>query len=315
MESEFIAWLRDRLPVPDNSLFGPGDDAALLPCGPTGKCLATVDLLNDGVDFILAETDARRVGRKALAVNLSDIAAMAGRPTAALVALALPRQGASQADGKHLSALELAIELYEGILPLAERYGVAIAGGDTNCWDGPLAISITVWGDITSHGPLRRDGAKPGDQILVTGSFGGSILGRHFDFEPRVDDALLLHERYNIHAGMDVSDGLSLDLSRLATESRCGAEVLLDQVPVSPAARELAQSRGDGVSPLDHALSDGEDFELLLAVPPKEAQRLLREQPLAVPLTSIGRCTTERGLWQIDSAGNRKPLPPLGYEH
>jgi thiamine-monophosphate kinase len=315
MESEFIAWLRARLPEPANPLLGPGDDAALLPCGPAGSCLATVDLLTEGVDFRLAEADARRVGRKALAVNLSDIAAMAGRPTAALIALALPRNGAPQPGGQHLSALELAIELYEGLLPLAQEYDVAIAGGDTNCWDGPLAISITVWGEITPRGPLRRDGAKPGDQILVTGNLGGSILGRHFDFEPRIREALLLNQRYQLHAGLDISDGLSLDLSRLTAESACGAEIVLDRVPISPAAHQLTQSLADGVSPLDHALSDGEDFELLLAVPADEAQRILRDQPLSVPVASIGQFVPQTGLWQVDRDGRRRPLEPRGYEH
>ena len=89
--------------------------------------------------------------------------------------------------------MDLAIALYEGMLPLAEQYELAIAGGDTNSWDGPLAISITLLGEVTGRGPLRRGGAQPGDRIVVTGSFGGSILGRHLDFEPRVHEALLLH--------------------------------------------------------------------------------------------------------------------------
>ncbi len=151
--------------------------------------------------------------REALAVNLSDLAAMAARPLAAVIALALPRH----------DALRIAQELYEGLLPLAERYGVAIAGGDTNSWDAPLAVAITLLGTPGPRGPLLRSGARPGDRILVTGAFGGSILDRHFDFEPRVHEALLLASRYDLHAGIDVSDGLSLDLSRLAAASGCGA--------------------------------------------------------------------------------------------
>ncbi len=269
------------------------------------ECVVTVDMLNDGVDFDLSNVDPRRAGRKALAANLSDLAAMAARPLAGVVALALPRQ----------CGLELAMALYEGMLPLAETYDLAIAGGDTNSWDGPLAISITLLGAVTARGPLRRDGAKPGDRILVTGSFGGSILGRHLDFEPRLREALELHARYELHAGIDVSDGLSLDLSHVLEESRCGAVVNVDAVPIADDARHLAERLADGSTPLEHALSDGEDFELLLAVPADEARRLLHERPLAAPITDIGEFTTEPGLWQTDRSGIRRPLAPRGWQH
>ena len=149
--------------------------------------------------------------------------------------------------------------------------------------------------------------------IVVTGEFGGSILGRQFDFMPRVREALVLHERYDLHAGIDCSDGLSLDLSRLATESHCGALLRLDTVPISSAAHDLAGR--DGQSPLAHALADGEDFELILAVPPGAAKRMLADQPLGVPLAVIGEFIDIPGLWQQDAAGRRVPLAPRGYEH
>jgi thiamine-monophosphate kinase len=262
-------------------------------------------MLTDGVDFRLAEADPRRIGRKALAVNLSDIAAMAGRPTAAFVAVALPREGAAR----------LARELCEGMLPLAERYGVTLAGGDTNTWDGPLVISVTLMGQATWNGPVLRSGAKPGDKILVTGHFGGSILGHHFDFDPRVREAIHLHQWYPLHAAMDVSDGLSLDLSRMTTESGCGALVDLKSIPIAPAADELAAQLNDGSTPLDHALSDGEDFELLLAVPPQDAETMLADQPLDVPITCIGEFVSDPGLWALAESGQRRPLTPRGYEH
>ena len=230
MESDFIAWLRDRLPPHPQLRLGPGDDAAILRLADRAECVVTVDLLTDGVDFDLATIDARRAGRKALAVNLSDLAAMAAKPVAAVIALALPRQGGQQ----------LAVELYEGLIPLADRYGTAIAGGDTNSWDGPLAISVTAIGEVTARGSLLRSGAKPGDRIIVTGEFGGSIFGKHLDFDPRVEEALLLNERYTLHAGIDCSDGLSLDLSRLAAESTCGAAIEPGRIPVSAAASQLA---------------------------------------------------------------------------
>ncbi len=305
MESQLIAYLRQRIPPHPLIRLGLGDDAAILKMAGGPDCTLTVDLLTDQVDFDLARADPRRVGRKALAVNLSDLAAMASRPLAGVVALALPRHG----------SMDLAVQLYEGMLPLAERFDLAIAGGDTNSWDGPLVLSVTLLGQVTERGPLRRAGARPGDWIVATGSFGGSILGRHFDFEPRVAEALQLNERYQLHAGIDVSDGLSLDLARLAEESRCGAVLRLDAVPVSDDARRLADQQADGSTALDHALSDGEDFELILAVAPDEAQRMVAEQPLGVPLTAIGEFVAEPGLWQLDRQGQRTPLRPRGYLH
>ena len=168
----------------------------------------------------------------------------------------------------------------------------------------------------------------------VTGDFGGSILGKHLDFEPRIEEALLLNERYELHAGMDCSDGLSLDLSRLAAESGCGAVLNLSRIPISAAAREFAsQQKGSGVffadspisppsigekdsRPLLHALSDGEDFELILAVPPDDAARMIAEQPLTgVPLTEIGEFIVEPELWELLPGGDRRRLPPRGFEH
>jgi len=305
MESAFIAWLRQRLPPHPLLRLGPGDDAAVLRTAGFDECVLTVDLLSDHVDFELAQVDPRRAGRKALAVNLSDLAAMASRPLAGVVALLLPERG----------GFDLAVALYEGLLPLAEQYDVAIAGGDTNSWHGPLVVSVTLLGRVTARGPLRRGGARPGDRIVVTGAFGGSILGRHLDFEPRVHEALLLMERYELHAGIDASDGLSLDLAHVADESGCGALIHTAAVPVAEDARRLAAERADGSTPLQHALGDGEDFELILAVPPHEAERMLRDQPLGVRLTDIGEFIAEPGLWQADPQGKRSKMVPQGWQH
>lgn len=305
MEADLIRWLRRRLPQDPRLRVGPGDDAAVLSWVGRRDCVVTTDMLADGIDFELEKTDPRRVGRKALAVNLSDLAAMAAQPVAVFISVTLPRP----------NARDLAVALFEGLLPLAEEFDIAIAGGDTNTWDGPLVINITALGEVTARGPLLRTGARPGDSILVTGSFGGSILGRHFDFVPRVREALKLNAQFTLHAGTDVSDGLSLDLWHLVEESGCGAVLECDRIPISPAAQQLAQSAPGKGTALDHALGDGEDFELILAVPREEADRILAAQPVDVPITRIGYFTSELGLWASTADGSRQILKPRGYEH
>lgn len=306
MESEFIHWLCEHLPDSPSLRLGLGDDAAVLSLREGAGCVVTSDMLNDGVHFNLAECGPGRTGRKSLAVNLSDLAAMAARPVAAFVSLALPRDN---------GGLQLAIDLYEGLLPLAEQFGVMVAGGDTNSWNGPLVVSITAIGEETGNGLWKRGDAQVGDQILVTGTFGGSILGKHLDFTPRVSEALTLASRYSIHAATDVSDGLSLDLSHILEESNCGARLELDRIPVSRAASQLAQTAGDYQTAIEHALSDGEDFELILTVPTNQAERMLTEQPLDVQITRIGEIVETRGLWTVSPAGQLEPLSPRGFIH
>lgn len=307
VESELLAWLRENLPSSPRLAVGLGDDAAVLAPFDQAGVVVTTDMLTDDVDFILSEIDPRRAGHKALGVNLSDLAAMAAQPVAAFVSLVLPRQG----SGK-LSATELAIELYRGMLPLAEQLDTMIAGGDTNTWDGPLAISITAIGETTARGSLTRSGACVGDQLLVTGQLGGSILGRHLDVEPRVREALLLHERFELHAGIDISDGLSLDASRLAEASGVGISLDPKAIPIADAARQLSER--DGRSAFEHAWSDGEDFELLLAVPANAADALLQQQPLDVPLTRIGEIIERTGLW-LETEKGLTSVAPAGFQH
>lgn len=302
MELELIHYLRERLPQNKYVAVGPGDDAAVLHATPGMQTVVTTDMLMDGVDFKLDEHDPRRVGRKALAVNLSDIAAMGARPTAAFVSVALPRA----------AGIALPKALCDGMLELARRFDVALAGGDTNIWDQPLCISITLLGEVPLGKAWRRRGAKFGDVLLATGEFGGSILGKHFDFEPRIDEALLLARKYDIHAAIDVSDGLSLDVWRVCQESRLGATLDLPAIPIAPAAHEL--SRRDGRTPLEHALTDGEDFELVLAAAPDEAARLLRDQPLGVSLSRIGEIVDVPHLFGRDESGTHE-IVPSGWVH
>lgn len=303
MELEFVRWLRETLPGSPDLLVGPGDDAAVLRIGATTDAVWTVDTLMEGVDFRWDSATPEQVGRKALAVNLSDLAAMAARPTAALVSLVLPRQ----------NGLEIGQRLILGMLPLAREFGVALAGGDTNSWDGPLVVTVTLLGQTSARGPLLRSGAQPGDVLCVTGPCGGSIVHRHLDFTPRVAEALWLHERYDLHAGIDVSDGLSLDLARVLAASGCGAEVDAAQIPLADDA--IALARAGGPSALERALSDGEDFELLLAIPPAEADRLFRDPQHPAGMARIGRCLAGEGMWLVGADGTRIELTPRGYVH
>jgi thiamine-monophosphate kinase len=312
MELEFVRWLREHVPAHPRAPLGLTDDAAVISLAGGNDVVVTTDSLTDGVDFVLGKDDPRRIGRQALGVNLSDLAAMASKPLAAVVSLILPR-GNDPTD-----ALRLAISLYEGLLPLAAEFDVAIAGGDTNTYDGPLVLSVTALGQLTVRGPLTRSGGRAGDWLLVTGALGGSILGHLFDFTPRVREAIVLHDRYDLHAGIDISDGLALDLSRLAAASNCGAVIFTDQVPVSADAHRLAEQEHANdrhAAALRHALSDGQDFELLLATSPQTAQIILRDQPLGCHVTHVGELIGTGGLWQQDSRGQRTSLEPIGWVH
>jgi thiamine-monophosphate kinase len=299
-EFAFIDWLRQRTPADPRVLIGPGDDTAALKLTAEAPALVTTDMLLEGSCFLLAEAGPRRVGRKATAVNLSDIAAMAGRPLAAVISVGLPRRGGRA----------LAEELYLGVREMADAFQTAVVGGDTNSWDGPLVISVTILGEATGQGPVKRSGAKPGDWLLVTGPLGGSILGKHLDFTPRVYEALQLHQDAELQAMIDISDGLAADVWHLCEESGCGAVLQAEAIPISAAARNMKDDR----SPLEHALADGEDFELVFAVSPADGQRLLQLQPVSgVTLVHIGECV-EQGLW-LQEGGHRRVLEPQGYVH
>ncbi|QDT68050.1 Thiamine-monophosphate kinase [Planctomycetes bacterium MalM25] len=299
MELGFVDWLRERLPPSPHVRIGVGDDAALLDL-PSGQLVTTADLLIDGVHFLTAEHAPERIGRKALAVNLSDLAAMAARPAGAVVSLALPRDGACGLDPR-----ELAARLIEGMLPLAEEFGCPIVGGDTNVGPGPLSIAVTAFGEPTERGVVRRDGARPGDAICVTGPLGGSLAGKHLDFIPLVREALTMHEQVTIHAMMDLSDGLSLDLRRMCAASGVGAVIDEDSIPITESTQH----------DVSRALSDGEDFELLFTLPDSELRKLIDTPAQGNQPTRIGTVTAETEILLRDDSGATEPLTPQGYEH
>ncbi|MBI4575376.1 MAG: thiamine-monophosphate kinase [Planctomycetes bacterium] len=300
-EREFVRALAARMPRSAAVRVGIGDDAAVLGDG----LLVACDMVMDGTHFRLEECGPARAGRKALAVNLSDIAAMGGRPEAAFVALALPAGGpAGMADA-----------LMDGLAALAARHGVAVAGGDTNSWEGPLAVAVTVTGRPGPRGPLLRSGARGGDVLAVTGALGGSRAGRHLDFEPRLAEAEALAAAGEVHALLDISDGLALDLARMAEASGVGARLEAARVPVSAEARGAARSSGR--TPLDHALGDGEDFELLAALPLATWEAVRRTGlPGGTPLTRVGEVTPlAQGLVLVRPDGGGEPLEVRGWQH
>lgn len=311
MEEFFLRYVRERFgdggrasqPGRPNIQIGVGDDAAVL-SGSERDTVITTDLIADGTHFRSEQISPRQIGRKALAVNLSDIAAMGGVATVATVALLLPR--------RHGNTLWLAEELMEGIAELADAFQVAIIGGDTNVWDGKLALCITLLGLVRKGQAWTRSGARPGDRIFVTGALGGSLIGHHYSFTPRLELARQLRESYAIHAAMDITDGLALDLSRMAKASHVGALLNSSAIPITPAAHEMSQM--DQRSALEHALFDGEDFELLLALSPEDADRLQRDSLLAGSVTEIGEFTDGSEL-VIETPEGRCELPARGYVH
>lgn len=313
MEQSFLAWLRGRASSLPQEAVGIGDDAAILHWGtesdsPEELVLAT-DQIVDGVDFLIEQTPLEKIGRKSVLINLSDMAAMAATPRSILVTLSLPRVNATQT----------AAGIFEGILAVAQEYQLSICGGDLTVYDGPAAVSVTIVGSVPKSRRWLRNGAMEGDAIVLTGAFGGSILGRHLEPQPRVAAALKLAEKFDIHAAIDVSDGLSLDLDRLCAASGVGAEFDPSLIPIHEDAAELASQ--DGQTPFEHAWSDGEDFELILAVSREQLDQVLALD-IGVQLTTIGTFTSRTGLWakQTDpddkKAGNQLVrLSPRGFIH
>jgi len=298
-ELQFVEWLRSRQRSHPSVIFGIGDDMALLRT--TGdRILVSSDMLLDGVHFGTSRHSIYAIGRKAIACSLSDCAAMAVRPLAATVSVALPRN----------LPLEGAEELLAGMSSMAEEFELAIAGGDTNRWPHALAIDVAVTATPNlGIEPVRRYGARPGDELYVTGPLGGSLLGHHLAFQPRVREAKMLAERLGrrLHAMIDITDGLSLDLWRLCVESKVGAE--LDERELRGVISEDANQAAafSGRAPLDHALTDGEDFELLMAVDGEATGT-------DIPIFRIGQITAS-GLTISRDDGVVETLEPRGYVH
>lgn len=303
-EFQLIESFRKTIGTSPHVITGIGDDTAVVE-RPDGLVLLAADMLLEGVHFDLNNASPFQVGRKSLAVNLSDVAAMAGQPRYALVSLALSK-GLPESDREDFSK-----QLFEGLHSMATQFETVIVGGDTTSWDGPVVINVAIVGEISSGKAITRAGAQLGDWIFVTGRVGGSIDGHHLDFIPRVSEALVLRDNCDLHAMIDVSDGLVADLYHILEESGVGACLDESSIPVS----EAADSMNDDRSPLEHALGDGEDFELLFTVSAADGQRLISQNPLPIQLSHIGEITAADACHIRDSSGKESDLPRLGWSH
>lgn len=298
-ELALVDWLTERSVHRAPVIVGIGDDMAAV--GWTqGSVLLSSDMLLDGVHFDSRRHRFTEIGRKAVACCLSDCAAMAVRPTALLLSLALAKT----------DTLENVQALLSAAVALANEFDTPLVGGDTTRWGHPLAIDVSVAAaPYDGIEPVRRSGARPGDRLYVTGVLGGSLLGRHLSFTPRIHEARQLASALGdrLHAMIDISDGLALDLWRICQASHVGAvieEELLRRITSEDAAK-LAEE--DGRPVLDHVLGDGEDFELLLAVEG-------RPDDAGVPLHSVGRITeADLRIRRLDGAV--EPLEPTGFTH
>jgi thiamine-monophosphate kinase len=302
-ENALVRWLQERFARQSERVeVGIGHDCAVLRLDGT-RVAITADMLLDGVHFDARNHEYEQIGRKAIACSLSDCAAAACEPRAATVSVALTN-AMSMTDVQRL---------YEGMAGLAAEFGCAIVGGDTTSWAGPLAIDVAMLAEpMSPRGPLLRSGARIGDAIFVSGPLGGSLLGKHLTFVPRLMLARRLAAESAVHAMMDISDGLSMDLDRLCQASDCGAELRVDLLEpvISDDARKMA--RQDGRSPLDHALADGEDFELLVVGDDNLGR-------MGLALLPVGRIVRRQAggptMTIVSPDGRREPIAPRGFEH
>lgn len=309
-EFGFIEQIRRLFaPIPDQGFEGIGDDCAVLPLAGGEALVFTADLLTEGVHFLRHATSARELGGKSLAVNLSDVASMGARPVATLLSIALPRDAAQS----------WALEFIEGYRTLSERYSTPLVGGDTTRSEAGITINVTAIGRAPLTHLKRRRDARPGDVILAAGELGASgaglrdlLAGRldtplaalHRNPVPQVDEGVWFGSRPEVHAMMDLSDGLASDLRHILDLSHVGAEIDLEQIPVA------------ADSDLQTALCGGEDYKLLLTADTASAERLTAEfrTRFGTPLYPIGRITSEAGLTWLRN-GRPEPHDWQGFSH
>ncbi len=290
-EFGLIERIRKSIKTDSSVVVGSGDDCAVLKFNQSHYQLFSCDMLVEGVDFT-HDTDPYLVGRKALAVSLSDIAACAGIPSHAVVSLGIPKN----------TPVKKIDRITKGITDLAKEYAVNIVGGDISR-AGQLVIDVSILGIVEKTFLVTRSGAKKGDIILVSGELGGSIKGKHLRFKPRLEEARFLVQNFQVNAMIDISDGLTQDLNHILKASNKGAVIYEALIPVSK------DSRG-----LEDALSAGEDFELLFTMPAKEARKLLSGG--CINFQAIGEIFDQKiGFRLIKNSGKVIEIRPKGFKH
>lgn len=306
-EFELIKVLTSGLPTGRKVIAGSGDDCAVIDLGLREDFLLfKTDAIVEGVHFT-ADTPAKKIGRKAMARCLSDIAAMAGRPEAALITLGLPKD----------YSVERIKSIYQGLTEMANRFQTAIVGGETTANPSAMMISVSLVGTVAKSKCIRRKGSRVDDAIFVSGELGGSLEGHHLDFTPRIEEAHWLAENFDVHAMIDLSDGLASDLNHLLEPDNLGAELLKTAIPASRAAKLRAKKGNAGKLPLIAALTDGEDYELLFTVASKDAVPLLDGWKQRFPdtrLSCIGKIIGKPGIHLRDKDKSHR-ITLHGYEH
>ncbi|MSR66310.1 MAG: thiamine-monophosphate kinase [Pedosphaera sp.] len=305
-ELSLIKKLCAQLPTSHDTIVGPGDDCAVIDLQlPDRWLLFKTDAIVEGVHFA-ADAPPEKIGRKAIARCLSDIAAMAGDPKHALITLGLP----TGFDSDRIQ------EIYRGAAAIATAHNTAIVGGETTT-NPVLLLSIAMIGSVRKDRCILRKGGQPGDALFVTGQLGGSIHGKHLDFTPRLNEAVWLAEHFRPHSMIDLSDGLASDLRHLLETNQLGADILASAIPISLAAKIRPTTGAPAKAPLMAALTDGEDYELLFSLAGADAVPLLdawKKQFPETNLSCIGKITETPGINIRDAKGIRT-LPPHGYVH
>lgn len=289
-EFGLIERFRRRIKTDASVIRGSGDDCAVLAFDKKRYQLFTCDMIMEDVDFTLKDKPCL-IGRKAMAVQISDIAGCAGLPRHCLVSMGVPRQ----------TSVRFVDQVLNGMLDMAKKYKINIVGGDLSR-SKKLVIDVSMLGIVEKKNLLLRSGAKPGDTLFVSGALGGSIRGKHLAFTPRLKEARFLAKNFKVHSMIDISDGLIQDLNHILKQSRVGALIYEELIPVSPGSN------------IEEALYMGEDFELLFTLPGKEAKKLLkRGQGI---FRSIGKIVPKnQGFKLADTAGRQRPLVIKGYQH
>ena len=305
-ELELIEYIRGLASghAPEWLQVGIGDDAAVIALPSGDRIVLTTDMLVEGTHFEPG-TPPKAIGRKAVARALSDIAALAARPLCVVAAVCFNKE----------CNREFQRRICKAVWEASLQFSAPLVGGDVSEGEGPLSLTVTAVGLPGPKGVVTRAGALPGDAVCVTGTLGGSLRGRHLSFTPRIAEALDLAERFELHAMIDVSDGLSTDALHIAQASGRGITLKAEAIPVSEDALALSREGEGHEDPVRHALNDGEDYELVFCLPERDAKAAAASGVLGTLVSIIGAVTSEKDSFIVRPGGAREPLRGGGWEH